>query len=332
MPPKRLSRSTRRSRTVSASRRPRPSPEVAGYVGATAAGGVPALLGVAGLQGYGDTYDQAKQAGADEGTAHTAAMLTGMADAGMMLVPVHKAMDMIPAAVRGDVVKGLIEAGKSGLTMVGFSQLQTLVDNAVARKTFDPNRDILDHVGEDIPEQFIAGAFFPGARTIVGAGARAIAERVAAAVAAVAVAAVVTPPTNVARRRTSQNRPLHPVRVTSSTTMRATAPIKTASSSSALTAIQVGIQRDAQGNNSFVPDTMVRGITSPEDAAPQKPEADGADRAKGIIDYAEKNLGTMTGPSQKDTPPVVTRGMRQSLAKLGYSPDDIRGLTPDAVQ
>lgn len=148
-------------------------------VGASLAGDVPALMGVAGLQGYDEGYQNAKNAGQSDGDAATAGYLNGLANAGLMAVPVHKAMevlDKLPALARNSTLRAVTELAKSSATMVGFSQLSTIADNAVAKATYDPGRDMLQGVGKDIGEQALVGALVPVGGAAVGMAGRAAAR------------------------------------------------------------------------------------------------------------------------------------------------------------
>jgi hypothetical protein len=141
------------------------------FVGTEVATGMAGIVGVSGLQAYSNTYDEAKAAGSNEADAATAASLSAMEQGGLMVVPVHKAMgvlDAVPAAFKSSVIKGLWEATKSAGTMIGFSQLSKLADNAVAQSTYDPGRSITEGVGHlsDIAEEGLTGFIVP----LAGAG------------------------------------------------------------------------------------------------------------------------------------------------------------------
>lgn len=140
------------------------------YVGAGAIAGLPGVIGLAGVQGFGDTYDAAKQNGADDERAAAAGLFGGLANAGLMTVPVGRAldvMDKLPGALHGEFMKAVTEAAKSGATLTAFSQLNTLSDNVIARSTYDPGRSLTQGIGENLPETFVAGAVAP----VIGAAA-----------------------------------------------------------------------------------------------------------------------------------------------------------------
>lgn len=143
------------------------------YIGASLAGGLPAIVGVAGVQGYGEGFDKAKEAGMTDEQAHSTALITSLVNGGLMAVPVHKAMDVIdvlPAAAKKSVFKAIIELGKSSGTMVGFSELSKIADNAIAQNSYDPKRDIMQGVGEDLGVEATVGAVLPLAGASINAG------------------------------------------------------------------------------------------------------------------------------------------------------------------
>ena len=147
------------------------------YIGAAAAGDVPALVGAGGVIGFGDTYDAAKKAKASDADAAAAGLFGGLTQAGLMTVPVGRAMeamDAIPGAFKGQFIKAVTEMAKSGVTMTAFSQLSTLADNVVAKNTYDPDRALMQGVGQDIPAQFAAGMILPA----IGAGGEALTRRI----------------------------------------------------------------------------------------------------------------------------------------------------------
>ncbi len=140
-------------------------------LGAAYVGDIPALIGVGGLQAYGQGYDEAKTAGKSDEEAANIGAVNGIVQAGLMAVPIHTAMnvlDAIPAAAKVSALKAIIEVAKSSATMVGFSQLSTIAENATAKATgLDPDRDIMQGVGDNMGIQAVVGALIP----VVGAGA-----------------------------------------------------------------------------------------------------------------------------------------------------------------
>jgi hypothetical protein len=134
------------------------------YIGAAVAGGMPAVIGVAGVDAFGKTYNDARTAGRTDDEAMGDALISGMVNGGLMAVPIGQAtkiFDAIPVALKGDFIKALAEAGKSGLTLTAFSQVQQVADNVIAKNTYDPTRKPLEGVGEHLPETFVAGAVLP---------------------------------------------------------------------------------------------------------------------------------------------------------------------------
>lgn len=155
---------------------------LAPYVAAGIAGGLPALVGYGGVEAFGSTYDEAKKAGVSDEDAAAAGLFSGMVQGGMMALPVGHAiqvMERIPQAFKGEFIKTVVEMAKSGATLTAFSQLSTLADNVVAKNTYDPTRKPLQGVGENIPEQMVAGAVLPVAAVGVAAAARRV-QRMAA--------------------------------------------------------------------------------------------------------------------------------------------------------
>ena len=175
---------------------------VAGYLGAGFVGGLPAIIGAAGLAGGAQHYQKALDAGATPEEAAAAYVLGGAVDGGLMAVPVGRAFGIamsIPAGLRGEFLKGVVdlvksagtlpgagkaavEVGKSAATMVTFSQLQTLADNLVTQQTYKPDQAVTEHLGEGMGVQAIIGAALPGVG-IAMRGAGNIAGRAGGAVA-----------------------------------------------------------------------------------------------------------------------------------------------------
>lgn len=146
-------------------------------VGAAIAGGVPAAVGVAGLEGYGQHFDAAKKNGASDEDASTAGLLGGLANAGLMTLPLGQAMETmaaLPAAVKSSVIKGVVEMAKSGTVLTAFSQIQNLVDNAIAKGNYAPDQSMTQGLGNDLVPTFIAGMVLPGVGAAVGGAARAV--------------------------------------------------------------------------------------------------------------------------------------------------------------
>jgi hypothetical protein len=145
------------------------------YIGAGVAGGPAAVIGLAGVQGYGAGYDEAKQAGATDEDAATAGLFRGLVDGGLMTVPIHQAIELaasIPGAARGQFLTTLADMAKSGATLTAFSQLQAVADNVIAKATYKPDQDIGEGVGKDLGLQFVAGALLPGAAAVLGGAGR----------------------------------------------------------------------------------------------------------------------------------------------------------------
>jgi Large polyvalent protein associated domain 38 len=139
------------------------------YLGAAAVGGLPAVVGLAGVQGFGDHYDAAKKAGSSDEDAATAGLLGGLANAGLMTVPVGRAMEIattLRGAARGEFLRSIVEMTKGGATLTAFSQLQTLADNAIAKTTYAPDRDLTEGLGRDIGPQFVAGMILPAVAAV----------------------------------------------------------------------------------------------------------------------------------------------------------------------
>ncbi len=151
---------------------------IGGYLGAGFVGGLPAIIGTAGMSGLGTHYKQAEAAGATPEEAATAGVLGGLVDGGLMAVPVGQALGIamkVPAGLRGAFLTGVVdkvkslatlqgagEVAKSAATMVTFSQLQTLADNLVTQQTYKPDQAITEHLGEGMGVQAAIGAALPG--------------------------------------------------------------------------------------------------------------------------------------------------------------------------
>jgi len=177
------------------------------YVGAALAGGLPAVIGLAGVQGFGQGYDAAKAAGASDEMAATRGTLEGLASAGLMTVPIAKAMDVaasVPAMFKGQFLKVLLESVKSGATLTAFSQIQTIADNAVAKVTTEPDQSLTAGVGQNLVPTFLAGAVIPA----FGAGFQAAARLARPAVRDVLKAGNVDQAIAAARAVASANAPL----------------------------------------------------------------------------------------------------------------------------
>jgi hypothetical protein len=140
-----------------------------------ALGGPVAVATLAGVQGFSDTYDAAKKAGSSDEDAAAAGLLGGIADAGLMVVPMHQAvrvLDRIPKMFKGEFLKGIIESAKGAGSFVGFAELQKIADNVIAQNTYDPSRPAMQHVGENLGLEAAVGAFLPFAALAGRTGGR----------------------------------------------------------------------------------------------------------------------------------------------------------------
>lgn len=147
------------------------------YAVAGMVAGVPGMAGVMGAQNYGDTFRAAKAKGATDDDAYEAAFLSGISGTVLGGLPMGVVMHAIPAAFKEQVLGGLVDAGKSGVVMTSLSQLQQFVDNVIAQNTFDPKRPLTQGLGENLGEQFVAGAAGPAIATAAGAAGRRVAGK-----------------------------------------------------------------------------------------------------------------------------------------------------------
>lgn len=141
-----------------------PDPRDRSFWGAVAQGGgnvagmiatsVPAMVAgpagplvVGGLQGAGmnasQVYKEAREAGADETTAQEAARW-GAAVGASEIVPITRALKMLPAQVRGDLTNGLMrrftDIAKSSGEEAAQEYLAQVANNLVAKGYYDPDR------------------------------------------------------------------------------------------------------------------------------------------------------------------------------------------------
>lgn len=163
---------------------PRIGGGLVGYLGAAALGGLPAVIGVAGIDSMGKTYEEAKAAGASEEEAAGAALISGSVQGGLNAVPMSRALGMwraIPTAGKSKFAQGAATALESGGTLLAFSELSKLADNAIAQQTFDPNRSLKQGLGENMGETFGVGAVIPAVPAAANAAARRFRPRLTAA-------------------------------------------------------------------------------------------------------------------------------------------------------
>ena len=155
------------------------------YVVAAVAGGMPTMVGLAGIDAYGETMDKAATAGATEEEREKAALMNAATQGALMMLPIGQAtklFDTVPPELRGKFLQALTEAapvlkskiagvvakgGEGAAVGTAFTQVSTLADNVIAQNTYDPSRKTTQGLGENMLEIAAAGAVLP----VVGAGA-----------------------------------------------------------------------------------------------------------------------------------------------------------------
>lgn len=117
-------------------------------IGATIAGGPAGGFAVGALQGYNTTFSEAKAHGATDEQAHAVALPAAVVTGGLMTVDAAAVLRGLPVGLQSRVVQGALDyAGASG-AMVSLNQVQHLADNAFAQASYDPERPLLQGVGD----------------------------------------------------------------------------------------------------------------------------------------------------------------------------------------
>lgn len=105
----------------------------------------------------GDTYNEAKNFGADEETAQNVAKAVGLGNALLDRVGLGHLIDRMPGSsvIRNGIIKKFLgNFAKETIQEAGTEGLQQLMQNSIAGYFYDPNRKPLDNVAESI---FVAG-------------------------------------------------------------------------------------------------------------------------------------------------------------------------------
>jgi hypothetical protein len=121
-------------------------------------------------------YEEAKAKGASDDTATAAAHAGAAADTAVMAVPLHQALNYVPAPLKEGFARIAADLVKAGATFSGASALDTVAQNYVAQKTFDPNRPLLQGVATAAAEGAIAGPIVHTGVGAVGAAAAHVAD------------------------------------------------------------------------------------------------------------------------------------------------------------
>ena len=131
-------------------------------------GGVAAVAGVIGAQSFDSSYRDAVAHGADQQTAYQAALTNGLVQAGIMSVPLSRALMRISDPIlRDGALKTAVNYATHGVAMEGAAEAGRFADNYVASQTYDPTRNPLDGIGSGIGVNLALGLLVPAAH---GAG------------------------------------------------------------------------------------------------------------------------------------------------------------------
>lgn len=127
-----------------------------------AALGGPAGIAVTGaLAAGGGAYESAKKHGATDEQAERAFWLNALAGT-TEAVPLSRIITRINKATKGEVGKALKEVIASGFEEGSQEVFQQVVENAVAKHSYDSDRKLLEGAGEGGLAGFIIGAVLPG--------------------------------------------------------------------------------------------------------------------------------------------------------------------------
>lgn len=144
------------------------------YAASIWAGGLPALVGVAGAQTYTQEYASQVKAGVAPEDAATNAGLKALADGGLMAVPVARWAETLTGVAKRAWVLAATRMAADGVVMTSVSQAQTLVNNVIDQATTQPDKNLLQGVGDpgDLLVQTLAG-MVPGGIGLVVKGVKA---------------------------------------------------------------------------------------------------------------------------------------------------------------
>src|SRR5262249_40472260 len=107
-------------------------------------GGIAAGSALAGFQSYEETYLAAKAKGASEEQAHNAAGISGLANAGLMSVPVSQWLMGVPQYFENVMLRYAGALAVHGITFPSVMAAQKALDNVIARTTYDPQRSLTE--------------------------------------------------------------------------------------------------------------------------------------------------------------------------------------------
>jgi hypothetical protein len=112
-------------------------------------------------QSYDSTFRDAQAHGATPEQADRAALENAAMQGTLMVTPVFRALDALPAPLRDGALRTLVNMGRHGVEFAGFNSLGTFLDNYVAKNTYEPERPLTQGIGEAGAEGFVAGMAIP---------------------------------------------------------------------------------------------------------------------------------------------------------------------------
>lgn len=124
--------------------------------------GIGAGMAAAGLQGAGDTYEQAKSKGADDDTALKAAGVSGAVNGAMMGLPIGTVLSPIKRfgpGLTGWVLGKLAQFGANGGVFTAVGEAQHEIDTEIAHAYYDPDAKYDPSLKRAMGE-FLAGGMF----------------------------------------------------------------------------------------------------------------------------------------------------------------------------
>lgn len=141
------------------------------YVVAGALGGLPALVGVAGMQTYSQSYQENLKAGYAPEDAAVDAALKSVAGAGIMAFPMAHWLNTLSGVEKRVFLAAVTRMGQDGLFMASAQQAQQLVNNIIDKAQLNPDQPLAAGLGD--PKDIAASALFGAAAGLphaVGAG------------------------------------------------------------------------------------------------------------------------------------------------------------------
>ena len=125
-------------------------------------GGAALIPGIIGAQSFDSTYRDAKAHGATDETAFQTGVVNGAVQAGIMSVPLSGALlKVADPLMRDGLIKTALNFAGHGVGFETAAEAGRFVDNVIARQTYDPDRKLMEGVGDQVGENVALSLLVP---------------------------------------------------------------------------------------------------------------------------------------------------------------------------